>query len=280
VQGLRGGAVAGGRGKQRLLTRVIARSALVPVLAQPSLRAEQVSQLVLGETARLDHREGEWCRITADLDGYSGWVHAGYVLEAGAEAADRWREEAGGWSLGAELRVGGRRLALPLRARVALEAGGVRLPDGRIAELAEGEVPPAVRNAAAARAVAPERWALERFGGAPYEWGGVTPWGVDCSGLVQTVFASRGTPLPRDAALQVERGTAVAPHAVRPGDLLFFRGDSGDRITHVAFAAEEDTLIHSTVACGGVLRESWVPGTRAAALRERVVAVRRLEERG
>ncbi len=52
-----------------------------------------------------------------------------------------------------------------------------------------------------------------------------------------------------------------------------------DRITHVAFAAEADTLIHSTVSCGGVLAEPWLPGTRAAALRERLVAVRRLEER-
>ena len=67
--------------------------------------------------------------------------------------------------------------------------------------------------------------------------------------------------------------------ARRPGDLLFFRGESGDRITHVAFAAEEDTLVHSTVACGGVLMEPWLPGSRAAALRDRLVAVRRLEVR-
>ncbi len=64
----------------------------------------------------------------------------------------------------------------------------------------------------------------------------------------------------------------------RPGDLLFFRGEA-DRITHVAFAAESNTLIHSTVSCGGVLAEPWLPGTRAAALREKLVAVRRLEER-
>jgi cell wall-associated NlpC family hydrolase len=64
-----------------------------------------------------------------------------------------------------------------------------------------------------------------------------------------------------------------------PGDLLFFRGESGDRITHVAFAAEGNALIHSTVACGGVLIEPWLPGSRAAALRDRLVAVRRVEAR-
>jgi cell wall-associated NlpC family hydrolase len=96
---------------------------------------------------------------------------------------------------------------------------------------------------------------------------------------MQTTFAARGLALPRDAALQADLGDVVPLGAQRPGDLLFFRGESGDRITHVAFAAEADTLIHSTVSCGGVLMEPWLPGTRAAALRERLVAVRRMEER-
>jgi cell wall-associated NlpC family hydrolase len=279
VQGLRGGTADHGPGEQRLLTRVIARSAIVPLLAQPSLRSEQVSQLVLGETGRVVERSGDWRRIAGDLDGYQGWVHAGYVLEADDAAAERWREEARAWSLGATARIDGRRVPLPLRARVAAAGSGVLLPGGATAELVEGDVPDAGAVTLAARAQPPERWALEHFEGAPYEWGGVTPWGVDCSGLVQTAFAARGTPLPRDAALQVERGTAVDLDGPKPGDLLFFRGESGDRITHVAFAAEGDRLIHSTVACGGVLMEPWHPGSRAAVLREQLVAVRRLEAR-
>ena len=67
--------------------------------------------------------------------------------------------------------------------------------------------------------------------------------------------------------------------AIRPGDLLFFRSEGASRITHVAFAGEGDTLVHSTVACGGMVQEPWLPGTRAAPLRERLVAARRLEER-
>lgn len=258
---------------------VIVRAAIAPVFAQPSLRVEQVSQLVLGETGSLEERSGEWRRIRCDHDGYQGWVHAGYVVETDRVTADRWRRDASGWSFGATVAVAGQRLRLPLRARAALDAGKVRLPDGRRADLIEGDVRPVGEATAAARAKAPERWALEHFEGAPYEWGGVTPWGVDCSGLVQTTFAARGAALPRDAALQVDLGEVVQLDAHRPGDLLFFRGDGGDRITHVAFAAEGDTLIHSTVSCGGVLLEAWVSGARAAALREKLVAVRRLEER-
>jgi cell wall-associated NlpC family hydrolase len=132
----------------------------------------------------------------------------------------------------------------------------------------------------AARAKAPERWAAEHFLGSPYQWGGVTPWGVDCSGLVQTTFAARGVGLPRDAAQQVSVGDVISAESIRPGDLLYFRSETGTgSITHVAFAGEPDTLVHSTLACGGMLVESRLPGSRAAALLERLVAVRRLEER-
>ena len=260
------------------MTAVIARAALVPICREPSLRAEQVSQLVLGETGRVEDVHQLWRRIVDDHDAYGGWVHSGYVLEVEPDAAARWRDRAQGWSLGARVALDGLRIALPLRARVALEGGAVELPDGRRGRLVDGAVPTLADVAARARETTPRHWALERFAGAPYEWGGVTPWGVDCSGLIQTAFAARGITVPRDSAVQADIGTAVGAERICPGDLLFFRGESGNGITHVAFAGESDTLIHSTVACGGVLQESWAPGTRAALLREKLVAVRRVAD--
>lgn len=257
----------------------IARSTITPLFAEPSLRVEQVSQLVLGETAAVLEERGEWRRLRSLHDGYEGWAHAGYVLEVEDDEADRWRNEAAGWSLGGVIRIGESRLRLPLRARVAVEGDTLRLPDGRRGRLVDGSVPPAAEAVAAARGKAPERWALEHFSGASYEWGGVTPWGVDCSGLVQTTFAARGIPLPRDSSQQVACGAEVSADTLRPGDLLFFRGETTPAITHVAFAGEADGLVHATVSCGGVLAESWLPGTRAAPLHQRLVAVRRMEHR-
>ncbi len=258
---------------------VIASASIAPVLAAPRVRAEQVTQLVLGETAALSDQAGDWRRVCTHLDGYDGWINSGYLREVEDSVAGEWRSRAGGWSEGARVRVGGSHLDIPLRARVVLDGDLISLPDGRRGHLAAGSIREMRDVTAAARAKAPERWAFEHFAGSPYQWGGVTPWGVDCSGLVQTTFAARGIMLPRDSAQQVVHGAVIPLEAVRPGDLLFFSGESGSSITHVAFAGDADTLIHSTLACGGTLVEPWLPGTRASTLRQRLVAVRRLEER-
>ncbi len=258
---------------------LIARAAVVPVFGTAALRSEQVSQLVLGETAEVLEESGVWRRVRTDLDHYEGWVHAGYIVEVDARTAAGWRRDAGGWSQGALVLTEAGAARVPLRGRVVLAGDGVRLPDGRHGRVVEGAVMPMAEAAEAARTLPPELWALERFGGTQYQWGGITPCGVDCSGLVQTTFLARGLPLPRDSHQLAECGVCVPADEIRPGDVLFFRDASGPRITHVAFAGEGDTLVHSTVACGGMVREPWGPETRAWPLRERLVVVRRLEAR-
>ena len=262
-----------------VMPSAIGRAAVAPALAAPAVRSEQVTQLVLGETASIVERTDEWRRVRIHTDGYHGWIHAGYLLEVDDQAAENWRSRALGWSEGALVRVDERNITVPLRARVMLEAGAVVLPDGRQGRVSGGSIRRLNEIRAEACTKAPEHWALEHFPGSPYLWGGVTPWGVDCSGLVQTTFAARGINLPRDSGQQAGCGENISLEAIRPGDLLFFRGESGKGITHVAFAGEADTLVHSTLSCGGVLIESWLPGTRAASLRARLVVVRRLEQR-
>jgi gamma-D-glutamyl-L-lysine dipeptidyl-peptidase len=62
----------------------------------------------------------------------------------------------------------------------------------------------------------------KRFVGLHYLWGGLSPWGYDCSGLTWAVYRAHGITIPRDADAQFAAGRAVALSKIEPGDLLFY----------------------------------------------------------
>lgn len=79
--------------------------------------------------------------------------------------------------------------------------------------------------------------------GVPYVWGGSTPSGFDCSGLVQDVYRSVGINLPRTSAQQATQGTAIAVSDAQPGDLLFW--DRDGQVYHVAIYIGGGEYIHA-----------------------------------
>ena len=94
--------------------------------------------------------------------------------------------------------------------------------------------------------------------GVPYVWGGSTPSGFDCSGLVMYVYAQLGISLPHYTVAQYHMGVAVSRSQLQPGDLVFFDG-----LGHVGIYIGGGQFIHAPHT-GDVVKISSLSGWYAS----------------
>ncbi len=266
--------------------KAIVRVALAPVRSDPNVRAELVSQELLGAVLEVVEERGEWARCRGE-DGYEGWLHRGGLKIQEAGEGEAWWDDAGGRpavSLDATLEdaKGRRFICLPWGARVAVDGETAQLPDGRRGRLAEGnwvlweEVASRFRQKGESVVATAAEWY-----GVPYVWGGRTRWGADCSGFVQAVFRLHGFLLPRDSHQQAEVGEPIEAgevyRALRPGDLLYFHGRESERVTHVALSLGASRILHAAEANGEIAADDLAgPSALERSLASRLSGVRRL----
>ena len=98
--------------------------------------------------------------------------------------------------------------------------------------------------------------------GLPYLWGGTSPLGLDCSGLVHHVWRRLGVVVPRDADDQEAAAYPVTFGEERPGDLYFF-AHPGRAVHHVGIVSAPGRMLHAPETGRGIVEEALGPDREA-----------------
>lgn len=227
----------------------LASVSVVPVRAEPSQRAEQISQLLFGEKVEvLTQEKGDWLLIRGEWDNYEGWVKEtqiciipyklyrkkSTVLSASTQDFIYFQDGKFLLSPGSDL--------FRIRRREMTFGNRVFIFKGKKKQLKDAHF-----------SKEQLRYWSHLFLGSPYQWGGKSLMGIDCSGFTQIVFKMMGKRLPRDAWQQAEEGTLIDfLQSAHCGDLAFFDNEEG-KIVHVGILLDQHTIIHATESSGCVV---------------------------
>ncbi|MBC7264121.1 MAG: C40 family peptidase [Chloroflexi bacterium] len=239
-------------------TKGVVVGSVVNLYSQPSKAVDVVTQATLGtELSIWESRDG-WYYVRMP-DQYQGWIEASQVRVY----AEGERSYASAGQV-AEVRnllaflyhepdvtahAPALQVTIGTRMEVVEDRGDwvtVVLPDRAVRWIQKGDVTIAPADAPKPRGSGLDLVeTAKRFLGLPYQWGGCTPLGIDCSGFVQLVYRLNGISLLRDADIQYTQPNLqpVARENLQPGDLVFF---GQGRVSHVGMYIGNGEFIHAT----------------------------------
>ncbi|MBS3737882.1 C40 family peptidase [Mesohalobacter halotolerans] len=207
---------------------------LVPVRADANDASEMVTQLLFGDVFEILEQTKKWTKIRNAFDAYEGWIDSKQCLVINLQQFKKIKSQLLKCSTDLVEYV-----QSPDKQLIPVVLGSsvngllelnydfdVNLSNGKIHR--DKLVPTALL-----------------YLNAPYIWGGMSPFGIDCSGFTQMVYKSCGIQLRRDSSQQAQQGENLSfIEEAQPGDLAFFDNEEG-KIIHVGILMKNNYIIHA-----------------------------------
>lgn len=222
----------------------VSRLAVIPVKKEPEDRSEQTTQLLFGDHYELLSlsKDQKWAQIKNFADDYEGWIdhkqhhsitreyfdqinHANFKITTDIASGILYRKHPLTILLGSIVPISNSEL-FKMEEQFAFNGDAKSLGQKRDFDFLKG--------------------IALKYLNAPYQWGGKSPFGIDCSGFTQMVYKINGYLIPRDASQQVTVGKPVSGFEdALPGDLAFFSNGTGT-VSHVGMLLDDEKIIHAS----------------------------------
>jgi hypothetical protein len=273
-----GGMTNAGNSNRGVITETVA-----DMFSEPDIKSERITQAIFNQPVTILEENENWFKVEA-VDGHIGWVKSNLIdkdcssVESGeykykivitaksktissqAKGGITIKEAVMGTEFYSNFKEGDLyEVALPGKITGWIKGSGtIEMPvDGKISETSAEDF------------VA----TLAKFKGTEYLYGGVSSWGIDCSGLTYICSRLNGINLPRDIGAQFNIGKKISLNKIKEGDLIFFstNKDSKD-ISHVGVYVGDNQFIHASKDKGYVMYTSLDSGN----FTERIIGIRRI----
>ena len=198
---------------------------MVAVRKKNNAKSEMINQLFFGESITIIKTKEKWSFVSSNIDNYQGWIRN---LHFKLIKKNEYKILCENDSLFSKSEI-----------IIKNDAYEITIPTGSLLSSVKF-LNYYYTNEVGSKSLLET---IKSFINSPYLWGGKTKYGVDCSGLVQSIFKTLNIILPRDSHEQSDFGVEIK-EAYKLGDLGFF-GENLNRISHVGIFVDNETIVHA-----------------------------------